>query len=95
MDTEHPGSGGSVVVVLVQGALDGLGVEQVMGGLDAGGCGLGYAMGGQFIGQVFQADKPSPAHDEGAFDGVFQFAYVAGPGMHHEQRQGFGGDSLD
>jgi hypothetical protein len=49
----------------------------------------------QLLGQVLDADQAVMAEDEGALDDVLELTNIARPVVSHEQRQGFGLDTLD
>jgi len=45
------------------------------------------------LGEVFGEDEGAAREDDGAFDGVFEFADVSGPGVAAHEVEGFGGEA--
>ena len=70
--------------------MDGLGVDDVVGGSNTGARICRNTPCGQFFGKMVDTNGFFPAENEGSLDDVLQFPNVPRPIVGHEMGEGFG-----
>ena len=94
MHTELPGRSRTIETISFQRGLNGLGVDQIMGGSKAEAVLDIHPGGSQLFRKMTDINVSFLTENKGPFDDVFQFPYISGPVMGHEKGKGFGCHAL-